>query len=139
MGFSAEIEASQPAYGGASPTLELTPIIEKRFGALRLGVNTNFERDLGTGEAGSTQQEWEFEPSAVIAYRVSAVATARLEYHGAFREKAGPLAPAPNVHQIFPGVDLDLGQEVSLSLSVGFGTTTFGNRLILASRLELDL
>jgi hypothetical protein len=139
LGFSAELEAPQPAYGGASPTLELTPILAKRFGALRVGVNANLEHDLGTGEAGGTEQEWEFEPSAVVAYRMSAVATARVEYHGAFGEKAGPLAASTQVHQIFPGVDLHLGKETTLGLSVGFGTTSFGNRLVFASRLELDL
>jgi hypothetical protein len=139
LGLSAELEAPQPAYGGASPTLELTPIIERRFGALRLGINANLERDLGAGEAGGTEQEWEFEPSAVVAYRMSTVATARIEYHGAFGEKAGPLAGSTQVHQIFPGVDLNLGKETTLGLSVGFGTTSFGNRLVFASRLELDL
>jgi len=138
LGFSAEIEAPQPAYGGASPTLELSPILERRFGAIRVGVNANLERDLGAGEAGAKEEEWEFEPSAIVAYRVSPLATATLEYHGAFGEKAGPLAPSPHVHQIFPGVDLSLGPEVALGLSVGFGTTSFGNRLVFASRLEFD-
>jgi hypothetical protein len=139
LGLSAELEAPRPAYGGASPTLELSPILAKRFGALRLGLNANLERDLGAGEAGGTEHEWEFEPSAVVAYQLSRVATARIEYHGALKEKAGPLAGSTQVHQIFPGVDLNLGKETTLGLSVGFGTTSFGNRLVFASRLELDL
>ncbi len=139
MGFSAELAAPRPAYGGASPTLELSPILAKRFGALRFGLNANFERDLGAGEAGGTEHEWEFEPSAVAALRLSSVATARVEYHGSFTEKLGPLATSTQVHQIFPGVDLNLGSEMTLGLSVGFGTTTVGNRLVFASRLELEL
>src|SRR5207302_2004878 len=67
VGFSVELEAPRPAYGGASPTVELTPILEKRFGNLRLG------------------------------------------------------------------------DAVTLGLSVGAGTTTVGNRLVFASRFELDL
>ncbi|HET9707668.1 MAG TPA: hypothetical protein VFP39_05135 [Gemmatimonadales bacterium] len=139
VGFSAEIEAPRPAYGGSSPTLELTPILERRFGAMRLGFNANFERDLGAGEAGGTEQEWEFEPSAVVAYRVSAAATVRIEYHGAVGENTGPLGASTQVHQIFPGLELDLGRDTTLGLSVGFGTTPFGNRLVFASRLELEL
>lgn len=138
LGFSVELEAPQPAYGGASPTLELTPILERRFGAMRLGLNANLERDLGAGEAGGTGEEWEFEPSALVAYRLSPVVTAKVEYHGAFGEKPAPTAASKQVHQIFPGVDLHLGQEATLGLSVGFGTTSFGNRLVFASRLELD-
>src|SRR5438552_1127022 len=139
LGFSAELEAPQPAYGGASPTVELTPILEKRFGNARLGLNANFERDLGEGEAGGTEEGWEFEPSALVAYRVSSVVTARLEYHGAFGEVTTPLAGAAQVHQFFPGVDLRLGDATTLGWSLGLGTTAVGNRLVFASRFELDL
>jgi hypothetical protein len=138
LGFSAELEAPRPAYGGASPTVELTPILEKQFGALRLGLNANFERDLGAGEAGGAEEGWEFEPSALVAYRVSSVVIAKLEYHGAFGELADPLAGAAQVHQLFPGVDLRLGEGVALGLSVGAGTTTAGNRLVFASRFEVE-
>jgi hypothetical protein len=139
LGFSAELEAPRPAYGGASPTVELTPILEKQFGALRLGVNANFERDLGLGEAGGTEEGWEFEPSAIVAYRVSSVATAKLEYHGVFGELGAPLPGSAQVHQFFPGVDLRLGGVATLGVSVGAGTTTAGNRLVFASRFEFEL
>ncbi len=139
VGFSAELDAPQPAYGGASPTVELTPILEKRLGAVRLGLNANFERDLGEGEAGGTEEGWEFEPSALFAYRLSSVATLRLEYHGSFGEIADPLAGAAQVHQFFPGVDLRLGERATLGLSVGAGATTAGSRLVFASRFELEL
>lgn len=138
LGFSAELEAPRPAYGGASPTVELTPILEKQFGAVRLGLNANFERDLGEGEAGGTEEGWEFEPSALVAYRVSSVVTAKIEYHGAFGELTAPLAGSAQVHQFFPGVDLGLGEGVVLGLSVGAGTTTAGNRLVFASRFEFE-
>ena len=138
LGFSAELEAPRPAYGGASPTVELTPILEKQFGALRLGLNANFERDFGAGEAGGSEEGWEFEPSALVAYRVSSVATAKLEYHGAFGELGAPLPGSAHVHQFFPGVDLRLREAVTLGLSVGVGTTTAGNRLVFASRFEFE-
>ena len=138
LGFSAELEAPRPAYGGASPTVELTPILEKGFGALRLGLNANFERDFGEGEAGGTEEGWEFEPSALVAYRASSVVTAKLEYHGAFGELGSLLPGSAQVHQIFPGVDLRLGPGTTLGLSVGTGTTTAGNRLVFASRLGVE-
>jgi hypothetical protein len=138
LGFSAELEAPRPAYG-ASPTVELTPIFEKQFGALRLGLNANFERDLGSGETGGTVEGWEFEPSALVAYRISSVATAKLEYHGAFGELRAPLPGSAQVHQFFPGVDLRLGNAITLGLSVGAGTTTAGNRLVFASHFEFEL
>jgi hypothetical protein len=101
-------------------------------------VNANFERDLGAGEPGGTEEGWEFEPSAIVAYHISSHAIAKLEYHGSWGEAATPLAPSTRVHQLFPGVDLRLG-KVWLGLSVGAGTTTAGNRLVFASRLEFEL
>lgn len=138
LGFSAELEAPRPAYGGASPTVELTPILEKQFGALRLGLNANFEHDFGAGEGGGAEEGWEFEPSALVAYRVSSVATAKIEYHGAVGELGAPLPRSAQVHQVFPGVDLHMSDEVTLGLSVGAGTTTAGNRLVFASRFEFE-
>ena len=108
------------------------------FGALRLGLNANFERDLGEGEAEGAEEGWEFEPSALVAYRVSSVVTAKLEYHGAFGELAAPLGGPAQVHQLFPGVDLRLGDATTIGLSVGAGTTAVGNRLVFASRLEVE-
>ena len=136
LGFSGEITAPRPAYGGSSPTVELTPILEKAFGRLRLGLNANVERDLGKGELGGSAEGWEFEPSAAVAYRVSAVATARLDYRGVFGELGDPLGLA-HVHQFFPGVDLHFS-DVTLGLSVGAGTTTAANRLVFASRFEFE-
>ena len=88
---------------------------------------------------GGTEEGWEFEPSALVAYRVSPFATVKLEYFGSFGEIAAPLAGPAQVHQFFPGVDLRLSDVATLGLSVGAGTTSAGNRLVFASRFELEL
>ena len=46
-----------------------------------------------------------------------------------------PLAPSAQVHQLFPGVDVRLG-ELTLGWSVGAGTANAANRLVFASRAE---
>ena len=135
LGFSAELAAPRPAYGGASPTIELTPILERRFGAVRVGFNANMERDLGEGEAGGTSEGWEFEPSAVVGVAASRRVFLKLEYRGAWGELTEPLAPSAQVHQLFPGIDVRLG-EVTLGWSVGAGTANAANRLVFASRAE---
>jgi hypothetical protein len=135
LGFSAELEAPRPAYGGASPTLELTPILERRLGSVRLGLNANLEKDLGEGEAGGEAEGWEFEPSALVGVILSPRVTANLEYHGAWGELTDPLGPSRQVHQLFPGVDLHLG-ETTLGFSIGVGTANAANRLVFASRAE---
>ncbi len=138
LGFSAELSAPRPAYGGASPTLELTPILERRFGAVRLGLNANVERDLGEGEAGGTSDGWELEPAALVGVAVSSRVLLRLEYHGAWGELTDPLGPRAQVHQLFPGIDLRLG-DITLGLSAGAGTSNAANRLVFASRVEFGL
>lgn len=135
LGFSAELEAPRPAYGGASPTVELTPILERRFGAVRLGLNANIEKDLGEGEAGGEAEGWEFEPSALVGVAVSSRVLMKLEYRGAWGELTEPLSPARQVHQLFPGVELRLG-EMTLGWSVGAGTANSAQRLVFASRAE---
>lgn len=134
LGFSAELEAPRRAYGANSPTLELTPILEKHCGALGLALNANFDRDLGKGGDG-----WEFEPSALAAYVLSPTVTVKLEYFGGLGELTAPLPAAAQVHQFFPGVELHVGDAVVVGLSVGAGATTAGNRLVFASRVELEM
>jgi len=136
LGFSAELEAPRPAYGGASPTIELTPILERRFGAVRLGLNANMEKDLGEGEAGGNSEGWELEPSALVGVAVSRRVLLKLEYHGAWGELTDPLGPNAQAHQIFPGIDVRLG-GVTLGWSVGAGTANAANRLVFASRAEV--
>jgi hypothetical protein len=133
LGFSAELENPRPAYGAASPSLELTPILEKHFGAVGLVLNINVDRDLGKGGEG-----WELEPSALVDYRLSPVVTAKLEYYAGLGELADPLPASAQVHQFFPGVDLRAGDAITVGLRVGAGATTAGNRLVFASRLEVE-
>jgi hypothetical protein len=133
LGLSAEVEGPRAAYGG-STSLELTPILEKQIGPLDVVVNANFDRGLGAGGEG-----WDLEPSALVAYRVSPVVTAKLEYFAGLGELADPLPASAQVHQFFPGVDLHLRDALTVALGVGAGATTAGNRLVFASRVELEL
>lgn len=133
VGFSAEVEWSGTAYGSGSPSLELTPIFERHVGGLGLGLNLNFDRALGPGGEG-----WELEPSALVSYRLSAVIIAKVEYFGTIGELKAPLPASAQVHQFFPGVELHPAEAVAVGLSVGAGATTAGNRLVLASRIEVE-
>src|SRR5258708_24678212 len=100
LGFSAELAAPRPAFGGASPTLELTPILERRFGAVRLGLNANVERDLGEGEAGGTSEGWELEPAALLGVPGSSRGLLRAENYGSRGARSRPPGPPPPVRPL---------------------------------------
>jgi len=110
------------------------PILERRFGAVRVGFNANMERDLGEGEAGGTSEGWEFEPSAVVGVAASRRVFLKLEYRGAWGELTEPLAPRAQSISC-SGIGLRLG-AVTLGWSVGAGTANAANRLVFASRAE---
>jgi hypothetical protein len=42
------------------------------------------------------------------------------------------------VHQLYPGVDLDLGHNIVWSLGVGTGLTSEPPRLVIKSHLEFE-
>jgi hypothetical protein len=42
------------------------------------------------------------------------------------------------VHQLYPGVDLDLGHNIVWSLGIGAGLTSESPRLVIKSHLEFE-
>ncbi len=127
LGFSAEYETARPAFSESARTLELTPILERRFGPLQLLANPTLERDLVGPE-----HEWEFEPRARAGVDVSKRLTLGFEYYGVFEA-------ALQRHQYYPTADLRFGDDMTLHLGVGFGGTTAGDRLVFKTRFEMPL
>lgn len=136
VGLSIEYEGTRAAFSESRRTLEITPIFERSFGALRLTVDPAFERDLG----GETEDRgWEFEPRARGAVGVSRVVTLGLEYFGALGEVGEFLPAGRQVHQFYPSVDLRLGPEFTVNAGVGFGATNAGDRLVFKTRVEIPM
>lgn len=102
-------------------TLELRPIIDKQFGKLYVALNPTLERAL----AGlNSAQGFVFSPNVKVAYDVTKKITLGLEYYGS----VGPVtqwSPMSNQdHQLFPSIDLDMGEEWEFNFGVGFGLNT---------------
>ena len=131
--LAAELEFSPAAYDESAIGLEIRPILERRLGRLLLDVDPVLERGLRAHGAASTG-EWEFEPSARAGFAVSRTVDLSLEYYGKLGE-----TPTDRVHQIYPGVDLKLGEDVEINLGVGVGLTTAGSRLVMKTRFEVPL
>jgi hypothetical protein len=113
-------------------TLEVRPILERSFGRLQVDLNPVVGKSLrGPGAA----EGWDFEPGARVGYAATPVVDLSLEYYGA----TGPLRnllPRPaQVHQFFPGADIQLSENVVWNVGVGFGATDAGNTRVYKMRL----
>jgi hypothetical protein len=132
LSLSLEVGFPRDAYEAADATLEVRPIIERKFGPIAVDLNPVLGRSLkGPGsDAG-----WDFEPGARIAAALDPKVELSLEYYGAFGPVQNFLPAAEQVHQFFGGGDLQLSENVVLNLGVGIGATSAGNRTVLKARL----
>jgi hypothetical protein len=130
--LSTEFGFPQQTYEENEITFELRPILERSFGRLQIDLNPV----LGKALRGPTAAEfWDFEPGARFGYTTSKTLDLSLEYYGG----TGPLTHVePRVlqtHQIFPGADININEDVVLNLGVGFGLTSAGNTRVYKTRL----
>ena len=130
--FSAEVAFPQDKYEEADATLELRPILERKFGAVAIDLNPVLGRSIkGPG----SHDGWDFEPGARVGVGVSKAVELSVEYYGAFGPVGDLLPRAEQVHQFFGGGDVSLSENVVLNLGVGFGATSAGNRTVWKARL----
>lgn len=125
VGLSIEYETSRPLFTESARTLELSPIVERRLARLQLILNPTFEHDLAGPE-----HAFEFEPKARVGAQVRKNVSLGAEYYGSLGESR-------QWHQVFPTVDLRLG-EILWHFGVGFGTASASDRLVFKTRFELE-
>jgi hypothetical protein len=58
-----------------------------------------------------------------------------LEYYGATGALEHPLPGDEQVHQLYPGADIQLAENIVWNLGVGFGTTNAGSTRVYKMRL----
>ena len=133
--ISMEIGWPVKQYEEATLTIELRPIIEKSFGKYQLDFNPTFNRGL-RGPADSKQ--WQFEPSARIAYEATKRLDVTFEYYGATGRVFHPLTLNEQAHIFTPGADIKLREGVGFNVGVGIAATPAGNQLVLKTRLSLE-
>ena len=138
VGLGAELEFAPAAYDENAVGLEIRPIVEKRLGRVRVDLNPIVERGL-RGRDTASAGGWEFQPSARLGVTISQLVDVSLEYYGKTALLGTAVRATEQVHQLYPGVDLKLGDDLVVNVGVGFGTTTAGNRLVFKARGELPL
>lgn len=122
VGVSLSLEAGyqRRRYAEDTWTLEIRPIVDQQIGPWYWAFNPT----VGTSLKGENQgRGFDFSPSVKVAYSLSSVVAAGIEYYGGL----GPIdhidRPRDQQHQIFPVVDLDLGPQWEFNFGVGFGLT----------------
>ena len=134
ISMSAEVGFPRKAYEENSVTLELRPIIEKKFGRFQIDVNPVVGRALrGPGAS----EGWDFEPGVRFGYEINKKFDLSLEYYGSTGEIGDFLPSDEQVHQFFPGGDLKLSENVVWNFGIGVGVTDAGNRLVYKSRIGI--
>lgn len=128
LGFVAEFSFVRPQFLPDTRHVELRPILERTVGPFQLDLNPVVARALhGPG----VRDGWTFEPAARVAYGDK---TARVRPYLEWYAEINPV----QVHQLYPGVDLDLGHNIVWSLGVGAGLTSETPRLVIKSHLEFE-
>jgi hypothetical protein len=111
-------------------SLELRPIVEKRFGRFWLVGNFTFEKPFrGPG----THQGFTFDPSGEITYDLFPWLAPALEYYGDMGALEHLAKIQDQQHFIVPALDFYLLPQLELNLGVGFGLTRASNGVFVKS------
>jgi hypothetical protein len=136
-GLVVEFSFVDPIYLADSRHVEIRPILERKLGEFQVDFNPVFSRALhGPG----TRQGWEFEPAARVAYGDSDMkrAVPYLEWYSELGSLPALTSLSSQTHQLFPGLDLKLAENLLWSLGIGVGLTSSEPRLVYKSRLEFS-
>ncbi len=111
-------------------SLEVRPIVEKRFGKLAIIANLAFEKPLrGPGSHTGIS----FAPSGLVSYDLLPWLTPAVEYYG----DIGPLRTIPSTsqqqHFVVPAINLNLLPQLEFNVGVGIGTTKASQGIFLKS------
>jgi hypothetical protein len=132
VSISTEVGFPRDVFEENDVTFELRPIIERGFGPLLIDLNPVIGKALRGPDAA---ERWDMEPGARVGYTVSPKLDLSVEYYGSLGEVGRPLPRAQQVHQFFPGADIQLRENIVWNVGVGIGATNAGNTLVYKMRL----
>jgi len=128
LGFATVVTYQRRPFSTDTWTMELLPIIDKRWGPLYLCANPGVGRSL---KGQSTGRGWELSPSFKASYDITRKVAVGLEYYSSL----GPVQDFDPVreqqHTLFTAADLGLGPKWDLNFGVGMGLTHGSDALVL--------
>ena len=129
VGISLSIEygLQKSTYSSNTSTLEIRPIVDKKFGGLYLSVNPVFGKSF---KGPDKNRGFIFSPNLKGSYDINKFIVLGLEYYGS----TGPLFKndpfQQQQHQLFLVTDLNLGQKWEFNVGYGLGFTNSTDRSI---------
>jgi hypothetical protein len=119
LSLSLEFGFQKAAYSANTSTLEIRPIIDKKWGKLYVALNPVLDKSFK-----GPDQSLSFSPNVKTSYDVSKVITLGLEYYGS----TGPFFHydpyQQQHHQLFIATDLNLSPNWEFNAGYGYGFTT---------------
>jgi len=132
LSLSAEVAFPRDRYESETATLEIRPIIERRFGIVQIDLNPVLGRSLkGPGAS----EGWDFEPGGRFAVTVNPRVDLSVEYYGSLGPVNDFLPRAEQVHLFFGGGDVQLSESLVMNVGVGLATTSVGEQTVLKMRV----
>jgi hypothetical protein len=130
ISLSFELAFNQREFEANTRTLEIRPILEHEEGRLYLSINPNLSKAL----KGPDEEEGpEFEPGVKVAWNVTPVVAAGVEYYGATGSLTHLLPHEEQRHIIFPTLDFEVSPDWELNFAVGRGLTGSSEHWIFKS------
>jgi hypothetical protein len=128
IGFGTIITCQQRAFSADTRSMEIIPIVDKRWGGWYFSINPAVGRSL-KGE--NTGRGWEFSPAFKGSYDITRRVAVGIEYYSSL----GPIRAFDPVgeqqHTLFSAVDVNLGAEWELNFGAGVGLTGASDALVL--------
>lgn len=127
LSLSSEIGWVKTKYSDSDWSLELRPIIDKKWDRLMLAFNTVFSlglRDL-------SNQHMDFGSAFKCSYDATKKVALGLEYYGGYGALDKFLPVHSQQHQLFGVVDLNFGEDWEFNSGLGWSLNSAADRLIL--------
>lgn len=127
LSFSAEFGFQKKEYSSNTSTLELRPIVDKKWNAFYLALNPVFGKSFNGPDAG---RGFIFSPNVKASYDLNKLVALGLEYYGS----TGPVLHFDSFnqqqHQLFLVTDLNFDPKWEFNGGIGYGFTTSTDRVI---------
>ena len=123
VGVSLSLEAGyqKRQYSTDDWTLEIRPIIDKKWKRFYVSFNPVFDKSLhGLNEGNG----FNFSPNLKASYNITKVVALGFEYYGAVGKISMPDAWQQQQHQLFVAADFDWNVDWELNMGYGLGFTT---------------
>jgi len=119
VSLSLEFGFQKAAYSGSTESLEIRPIVDKKWNKLYLAFNPTVDKSFaGIGD----NENYIFSPNVKASYDVSKVVALGIEYYGS----TGPFFHYDPIseqdHQFYVATDLNFSANWEFNAGIGYGT-----------------